>query len=151
MMRLADYASRHGRPTSRPYFSLDGKTPLTAGAWSQLRAKWNHAHGITNVWAEPAVRGSERLKVDKGLSALHANQKPLKLLDRIIHASSDPGDVIWEPFAGLAGTLVVALRLGRRGFGAEINPQFYRYACERLRSESPGDLLDVICYPEQAG
>jgi site-specific DNA-methyltransferase (adenine-specific) len=151
MMQLADYASRHGRPSTRPYFSLDGKTPLTAGAWSQLRAKWNHAHGITNVWAEPAVRGSERLKVDKGLSALHANQKPLKLLDRIIHASSDPGDVIWEPFAGLAGTLVVALRLGRRGFGAEINPQFYRYACERLRSESPGDLLDVICYPEQAG
>jgi hypothetical protein len=59
--------------------------------------------------------------------------------------------VIWEPFAGLAGALVVALRQARRGFGAEINPQFYRNACERLCSESQGDLLDVIYYPEQAG
>jgi hypothetical protein len=151
MMQLADYATCHGRTSARPYFSLDGSTPLTAGAWSRLRAKWNHTHGVTNVWSEPAVRGTERLKVDSGLRALHANQKPLKLLERIIQAASDPGDIIWEPFAGLAGALVVALRQGRHGYGAEINPQFYRHACERLRSESQGDLLDVIYYPERAG
>ncbi len=147
MLALATYAQTHGRPTERPYFSLDGKTPLNVADWQRMRAKWNHTHGITNVWNEPAVRGSERMKTQRGLKVLHANQKPLRLVERIISASSDPGDVVWEPFAGLAGALVVALKTGRRGYGAEINPGFYRHACERLQVEAQGDLLDGIYYP----
>jgi site-specific DNA-methyltransferase (adenine-specific) len=90
---LAAYATIHGRPTDRPYFSIDGATPITAGRWERMRAKWNDSHGITNVWSEPAVRGTERLKDEKA-KCIHANQKPLRLIERIIHASSDPGDVL---------------------------------------------------------
>ena len=151
MMQLVDYAVRHGRPTSRPYFSLDGLTPLSAAAWARMRAKWSHSHGVTNVWAAPAVRGNERLKADRGLKALHANQKPLRLLERIVLACSDPGDVLWEPFAGLAGTMVVALRHQRRGFAAEINPAYFRAASERLRLAAQGDLLDAVATPPPAG
>lgn len=150
MIQLMEYATRYGLPSPRPYFSLDGRTPLTADAWARMRAKWQHQHGITNVWSEPAMRGSERLKSAGGLKVLHANQKPVKLLERIVLACTDPGDVVWEPFAGLAGTLVVALRHGRRGFAAEVNPEFYRHACERLRQESTGDLLDVIAHSAPA-
>jgi site-specific DNA-methyltransferase (adenine-specific) len=96
------------------------------------------------------MRGSERLKSERGLKVLHANQKPVKLLERIVLACTDAGDVVWEPFAGLAGTLVVALRHGRHGFAAEVNPEFYRHACERLRLESTGDLLDAIARSEPA-
>ena len=112
MLALAEYATKYGAPTDRPYFSLDGKTPLTASQWARMRSKWNHNHGVTNVWAEPAVRGAERVK-SEGLKALHINQKPLRLIDRIISASTDPGDVIWEPFGGLCSAAVGALNSGR--------------------------------------
>ncbi len=130
---LAEYANRHGRPTERPYFSLDGETPLRADQWARLRAKWNHAHGLTNVWAEPAVRGEERIRVS-GAKALHANQKPLSLMHRTIQASTDPGDVVWEPFGGLCSATVAALQAGRQSFAAEVIPDYYDVACSRVRA-----------------
>lgn len=133
MVALAQYATKHGKPTNRPYFSLDGKKPLTITQWERLRAKWNHSHGVTNVWSEPAVRGDERIKA-QGLRALHANQKPLKLMRRIIEASSDKGDVVWEPFGGLCSATVAALELGRIGYASEIVEEFYNAAYDRLRN-----------------
>ncbi|HEX5504839.1 MAG TPA: DNA methyltransferase [Thermomicrobiales bacterium] len=132
--RLAAYADRHGRPTEWAYFSADGRTPLTAAEWARLRSKWRHTHGLTNVWAHPAIRGEERLK-DPRRKILHANQKPLQLVERIIAATSDPGDVVWEPFGGLCTAAVAALRSRRRCFSAEIDPDFYRLAVARLCQE----------------
>lgn len=134
MEKLVAYANEHGKPTEIPYFSLDGKTPLTAQEWSKMRSKWNHQHGITNVWNEPAVRGKERFKTVTFKSA-HANQKPLKLISRIIEASSDENDVVWEPFGGLCTTAVAALHTKRRCFSAEINEDYYSLAVSRLEQE----------------
>jgi DNA methylase len=133
MASIARYAAEHGPPTERPYFSLDQTTPLTADQWEPLRAKWHHAHGVTNVWHHPAVRGGERVKLAK--KSLHANQKPIALMERIIEASSDPGDVVWDVFGGLATGAVAALRTGRRCFSAEHNPEFFALASARLSDE----------------
>jgi len=135
MERIAAYANRHGQKTSRPYFSLDGKTPLVAGQWAQLRSKWNHVHGVTNVWSEAPVKGEERLKEAGSIKVLHSCQKPLKLMGMCIEASSDEGDVVWEPFGGLATAMIAALRSKRRAYGAEMVPEFYALASERLKSE----------------
>lgn len=134
---LAKYAHRYGRPTERPYFSLDGKRPLTERQWARMRAKWNHTHGITNVWSEPPVRGLERIK-SRGLKCLHMNQKPLRLIDRIVAASTDPGDVIWEPFGGLCSTAIASLRSARHCHGAEIIPEYFSAAARRLEEEAQG-------------
>lgn len=134
MERLAKYASLNGLPTTHPYFSLDGQTPLTADQWGRMRAKWNHVHGITNVWSEPPIRGPERLK-DRHSKPLHGNQKPLRLVELSIEASTDPGDVVWEPFGGLSSATVAALRLGRRCMSAEINPQTFLSAKRRIEQE----------------
>lgn len=133
MERLAIYANLHGRPTDHLYFSIDGKHPLNAEQWSHLRPKWNHEHGLTNVWDEPPVRGIERLK--NGLAALHDNQKPLKLLRRIIKASSDANDVVWDPFGGLCSVSIAAMQLKRRCYSAEINEEYYELARKRLQHE----------------
>lgn len=134
MEMLARYAEEHGAPTTRPYFSLDGTTPLTAEQWSRMRAKWHHAHGVTNVWRENAVRGTERLKKGR-TKALHTNQKPLSLMERNVLSTSDPGDVIWEPFGGLCTGALAAARNGRRSYSAEIAPDFYTEAVARLKNE----------------
>ena len=127
---LAEYANRNGRPEGKPYFSLDGVHPATAAQWERMRAKFHCAVGITNVWREPAVRGEERLKAEH--KSVHMNQKPLKLLERIITASSDPGDVVWEPFGGLCSTAVAALNTGRKSYSAEILDEYYAAARRRL-------------------
>ena len=132
--RLSDYANEHGRPDGRPYFDLGDGEPGTGEKWAKMRSIFNCPYGVTNVWERPALRGAERFQV-AGKGALHLNQKPLDLMTRIIEASTNPGDVIWEPFGGLFSASVAARRLGRRAYTAEIDPTYFHYACERLNQE----------------
>lgn len=133
MVRMAQYCTKHGKRTDRPYFSIDGRTSLSHGQWEGMRAKWNHVHGVTNVWRTNAVHGDERVKGAKGYQ--HANQKPLALMNFLIRASSDSGDVIWEPFGGLCSASVAALLLGRRSFAAETSQEYFDAAAQRLREQ----------------
>lgn len=138
---MAKWCTKHGKKADRPYFSLDGIAPPTAEAWDRMRAKWKHVHGRTNVWGEPPVHGAERVKNPDGPGYLHANQKPLSLMERQILASSDPGDIVWEPFGGLMSATVAALKAGRRAYSAELNPLFFDAAVARVRRELPMQLL----------
>ncbi len=63
----------------------------------------------------------------------HPNQKPEKLVERVVEASSRPGDLVLDPFTGSGTTAVVARRLGRRFLGFEIDPDRVRLALKRLR------------------
>ncbi len=62
----------------------------------------------------------------------HPTQKPEKLLERIISASSSKGDLVLDPFLGSGTTAVVAKRLGRKYIGFEINKDYIRLAMKRL-------------------
>jgi site-specific DNA-methyltransferase (adenine-specific) len=130
--RLQQYANEHGDPKGRPYFSLDGKRPASAGDWLKMRSKFYCPHGVTNVWDRPPVNGSERLKTPAG-KAVHLNQKPLDLMRTIIEAASDPGDVVWEPFGGLFSACCAAAETGRRAFGAEIDGTYFQYGVRRFQ------------------
>lgn len=132
IVRMSDFCNRHGRPTNWPYFSLDGANYVTESQWRSLRAKWNHTHGLTNVWSEPPVHGSERIK-EASSKYLHATQKPIKLMRRQILASTDPEDVVWEPFGGLCSGSVAALSLNRWSFASELHRKFYDVAAKRLK------------------
>lgn len=134
IIRLAEFANRRGAPTKRPYFSLDGVNPPSAGEWAKLRYAWHHTHGLTNVWRTPALHGAERIKTNG--SALHANQKPLELMRRILAGSTDPGHVVWEPFGGLCSASVAAVELGRAPYAAEPQLAFADLAEVRLRAET---------------
>lgn len=127
---MARYCTTHGAAATRPYFSIDGRTPVTARAWDGLRAKWAHTHGMTNVWQCPPVHNGERVKENGAY--LHANQKPLALMRRQIIASTDSGDVVWEPFGGLCSASVAAVELGRRAFASEMKPEYHSIACRRM-------------------
>lgn len=132
---MASWCTRYGAPTTKPYFSIDGVKPPDAKTWDRMRAKWTHVHALTNVWKESPVHGAERVKSANGSGYLHANQKPLSLMERQILASSDVGDVIWEPFGGLMSATVAAIRTGRRAHAAELNPEFFDAAVDRVRRE----------------
>jgi len=83
-------------------------------------------------WQLPLCVGDERLKID-GQKA-HTTQKPEALLYRVILASSNPGDVVLDPFFGTGTTGAVAKKLHRHWIGIERDETYVRVAHERLAS-----------------
>lgn len=88
-------------------------------------------------WYLPICNGRERLRVNG--AKVHATQKPEALLYRILMASSNPGDVVLDPFFGTGTTGVVAKKLHRRWIGIEKDPQYIHTARERIAAVEPGD------------
>ena len=129
---ISAYANLHGNPAGRPYFSVDGVTPLTQDDWQRLRAKFYCPMGITNVWSVSQLSGEERKK--NGTKAVHNNQKPLVLTERIIEMASDEGDVVWDPFGGLFTTAIACYRSNRLCYSSEIQKEMYETAVSYVKS-----------------
>jgi site-specific DNA-methyltransferase (adenine-specific) len=62
----------------------------------------------------------------------HPTQKPEKLIAKLILASSKPGDIVFDPFAGSGTTCVAAKKLGRRYLGIEIDHEYCLWGAKRL-------------------
>ena len=77
----------------------------------------------------------------------YPTQKPLALLDRIIKASSNEGDMILDPFCGCATALVAADRLNRQWVGIDLSPLAARLVLRRLRDDR-GPLFDDVVHRE---
>lgn len=86
----------------------------------------------------PIVQGKERLRGENG-KALHPTQKPEKLLEIIIRASSNENNIVLDPFFGTGTTGCVAQRLNRNWIGIEKETGFIKLAKERLKK-------DELCY-----
>jgi len=78
----------------------------------------------------------------KEREGFHGCQMPEQLLGRIIRLSSDPQQLVLDPFAGSGTTLVVAKKLGRRWLGMELSNEYVKRVRERLRGVEAGDALD---------
>jgi modification methylase len=87
-------------------------------------------------WLFPICSGPERLKDGEGRKA-HPTQKPEALLSRILLASSNPGDLVLDPFFGTGTTGAAARRLGRRWLGIERDPIYATTAAERIGKITP--------------
>ncbi|WP_347303697.1 site-specific DNA-methyltransferase [Croceibacterium sp. TMG7-5b_MA50] len=88
-------------------------------------------------WLIPLCGGQERLKRD-GAKA-HPTQKPEALLYRVLLATTEPGDVVLDPFFGTGTTGAVAKRLGRQWIGCEQEPLYREVALERIKAALPLD------------
>jgi len=72
------------------------------------------------------------LSVPRASATFHPHAKPVALLERLITASSDAGDIVLDPFVGSGSTGVAAANLGRRFVGVEIEPTYVGIARDRL-------------------
>lgn len=91
----------------------NGSGPYLRREYEDLRYTFNPERGVTDVWDVPICAGKERVKDADGNTA-HAAQKPLEVIRRIIRASSNPGDVVIDPFGGSGTTAVAAVNEGRQ-------------------------------------
>ena len=83
---------------------------------------------VSNVWNDISVASGKE-------STSYPTQKPLKLLRRIIEASSNEGDIVLDPFCGCATTCVAAQQLNRKWIGIDIEPSAH-LLMERLSDDS---------------
>ena len=85
-----------------------------------------------DVWNEfPRVCGTYKERV-----GWHPCQMPVRLLERIVLACSNPGDLVLDPFAGSGTTLLAAARLGRQWVGVELSAKYARRAERRVTKEA---------------
>lgn len=92
----------------------------------------NEDKQMRSDWYIPICSGRERVRIN-GEKA-HSTQKPLALLRRIITATSNPGDIILDPFLGSGTTAVAAKELGRQYIGIEQDPIYVDVATKRVKA-----------------
>ncbi len=89
--------------------------------------KLNQGKQMKTVWTIPAPNGEEKL------FGKHPTQKPVKLLERIILASTKKGDLIFDPFAGSSTTGIAAIKLNRFFIGCELDEEYISLSIKRLK------------------
>ena len=91
--------------------------------------KWNFSNQkeMHNFYECPICMPPERLKNPK-----HPAQKPVRLLKHLISISTNPGDIVFDPFMGVGSSGVAAKELGREFIGCEIDKAYYDAACKRV-------------------
>ena len=112
---------------------------------------------VTDVWDDIReltsgyFAGDEALRDAEG-NRLHKQQAPIQLLLRIILSSTNPGDVVLDPFTGSGTTLVVAEQLGRKSVGIELDSHNVTLIQNRLAERRDSDdvsrfFKDYTCTP----
>lgn len=105
----------------RIYYDKPFFTPL-----QDEQGRWYADVIMRDVWDIPALINMSKERLG------YPTQKPLALLDRIIEASSNKGDVVLDAFCGCGTALVAAQKLGRKWIGIDISPTACRVMAQRL-------------------
>jgi site-specific DNA-methyltransferase (adenine-specific) len=71
----------------------------------------------------------------KAKERIHPTEKPVGLLEELIKISTNPGDLVVDPFAGSGSTLKAAKNLGRSAYGVEQDEVYFKLASQRLQQE----------------
>ncbi len=96
-----------------------------------------------DTWYFPRVAGTFKER-----EGFHGCQMPEQLLGRIIKVSSDPGDLVLDPFSGSATTVAVAKKLGRQFIAFDISDEYITRGLNRLSQIEAGDNLDGAAEPK---
>ena len=108
----------------------DGKPDLQSTIYMKKHLADSRGIQVGNLWTD-----IHRLSGPHTENADYPTQKPLALLERIVGASSEEGDLVFDPFMGSGTTLVAAKRMGRRYTGCDISADAVAVAKKRLDGE----------------
>ena len=84
---------------------------------------------VGDVWEIPIINASAKERLG------YPTQKPLALLDQIIKASSNKGDIVLDPFCGCGTAIISAQKLGRRWIGIDVSPTACKLMVKRMKHE----------------
>ena len=93
--------------------------------YDDINITFNAQMGFTDVWDDIDFYAERKTRK-------HPTQKPLPLIERLVLTSSNPGDLILDPFMGSGTTAVAAFSHGRRCVGFELDEQYWKDSIQRL-------------------
>lgn len=94
--------------------------------YKKVAQTFNPQIGYTDVWTDIDFYKEKHL---------HPTQKPLKLIRRLIEASSNEGDIVLDPFSGAGSTQISSIQLNRHYIGIELDEEYYRIGLQRIKQE----------------
>ena len=94
--------------------------------YEKVAQTFNPQIGVTDVWSDIDFYEEKHI---------HPTQKPLKLIRRLIIASSNEDDIVLDPFSGVGTTQVGCVQTKRNFIGFELNKEYYDKACKRIKLE----------------
>ena len=94
--------------------------------YEKVAQTFNPQIGVTDVWSDIDFYEEKHI---------HPTQKPLKLIRRLIMASSNEDDIVLDPFSGVGTTQVGCVQTKRNFIGFELNKEYYDKACKRIKME----------------
>lgn len=103
-------------------YILDFKMP-----YNKVAQTFNPQLGYTDVWTDIDFYKEKHL---------HPTQKPLKLIRRLIEASSNEGDIVLDPFSGAGSTQLSSIQLNRHYIGIELDEGYYKISLKRIKEEN---------------
>ena len=92
--------------------------------YDRVSQTYNAQMGYTDVWRDIDFYTEERF---------HPTQKPIELIKRLIKASSNENDIVFDPFTGCASTQLAAIDLNRRYLGFELDKEYFDIAKQRIK------------------
>ena len=114
----------------REPYSSDSNWVKASGSYGDSRYSPNEKGKLMHdVWRIPTINNMAKERTG------YPTQKPLALLDHIIKASSNEGDVVFDPFCGCATTLVAADRLQREWIGIDISEKAAELVVDRIKKD----------------
>ena len=126
-------------------FTASHETVLWAKKYPKSKYTFNYEDMKNGDWAEDEIKKPNKQmrsvwqidtpKASEKIFGKHPTQKPLELLRRIILASTNKGDLILDPFTGSSTTGIMALRLGRRFIGIDLEKEYLDLSVKRFESE----------------
>ena len=129
--RALVYGDKRANPTGR----------LPDDTWilrpQDMREEPTAFQPMDDTWCYSRVAGTFKER-----QGFHGCQMPEQLLGRIVRVSTDPGDLVLDPFSGSGTTLAVAKKLGRDWLGFDVSDDYVTYAGERLANSHEGDPLN---------
>lgn len=140
---LQDYLIKFTAPGENEVPIRDGE-PLLDDDEAQVGSRIVHPTQVSRndwiQWAEGTwsdIRETETLNVrgTKGDGdTKHICPLQLQVIERLVRLYSNPGEVVFSPFAGIGSELVTALKLGRRAYGCELKPEYHLQAVRNCES-----------------
>ncbi len=128
MLRFIEWIKTNPVPLNSKVSYLTGAREIAIVAAKGSKPRFNSSYH-NGVFSMPIHRDGGR--------RIHPTQKPLALMAELVEIHSNKGDVVLDPFAGSATTLVAASNTGRTAMGCEISKEYYRSAVKRLERECP--------------
>lgn len=124
---------------------LEGRLVHSANGVPRLKRYVDDAEGtrLQDIWGDINPLGAHSAE-----RTGYETQKPLALLERIIRASSNPGDVVVDPFGGSGTTAAAAESLGRGWISADLSLLANSITLSRLRALTPNSSIELNGFPE---